>query len=143
MTNNYKTVYRSKIDLWLWCLVIFALVVVWTAAIGSYWWLGVIYGVASTVLFVVTLGGCWYVIENDQLIVYQFFRPHKYPIGKIKDIKKTVGFLAAAGTSRKRVAITFTDRSVLKSSLPLEVSPIDRDGFMARLKQINPAIIVK
>lgn len=42
-----------------------------------------------------------------------------------------------------RVSIKFTDRSVLKSSMPLEISPKDRDGFMAQLKEINPAIVIK
>ncbi len=28
----------------------------------------------------------------------------------------------------------------MKSSMPLELSPRDRDSFMAHLKQVNPAI---
>lgn len=86
--------------------------------------------------------GCWYEIDGNQLVVYQFLRPHKFPIGKIWEVKKTVGYLATAGMSKDRVSIKFVDRSVMKSSMPLEILPKDRDGFIARLKQINPGIIV-
>lgn len=89
---------------------------------------------------VLLIVGCWYVIDGDELVVYQFFRPNRFPINKISEVKKTIGYLATAGMSSRRVSITFTDRSVLKSSMPLEISPDDRDGFIARLKEINPDI---
>lgn len=65
-----------------------------------------------------------------------------YPVSKIKEVKKTVGYLATAGMSSRRVSIRFVDRSVLKSYMPLEISPKDRDGFIARLKQLNPEITI-
>lgn len=86
------------------------------------------------------LFGCWYEIDGEELVIYQFFRPTRLPIPKIKDVKKTSGYLATAGMSHLRVSITFTDRSVLKSFAPIEISPKDRDGFMAQLKSINPNI---
>lgn len=58
-------------------------------------------------------------------------------------MKKTCGILATAAMSTKRVSITFTDRSVMKSYAPLEISPKDRNGFMAQLKSINPNIEIK
>ena len=138
-----KEVYRSRIDWWLWCMLVFALVVVCVVAIGSYWWLAVMYGVALGALWVVMLLGCRYEIAGDRLVVYQFYMPHAYPIGRIKEVEKTTGFPAAAGTSRHKVSIRFTDRSVMKGSRPLEVSPMDRDGFMAALKRVNPSIVLK
>lgn len=60
--------------------------------------------------------------------------------GEIRDVKKTSGYLATAGMSRLRVSITFTDRSVLKSFAPIEISPKDRDGFIEQLVKINPDI---
>lgn len=137
-----KTVYRSGIDVWLWCVMIFSLVVIWVATIGTYWWLTLIQGGGVTLLFVVCIFGCWYEIDGDRMVVYQFFRPHRYPISKIKEVKKTTGYLATAGMSRHRVSIKFIDRSVMKSSMPLEISPKDRDGFIARLREINPDITV-
>ena len=89
------------------------------------------------------IAGCWYEIDGDQLVVYQFFRPNRFPIDKIAEVKKTTGILATAGMSCRRVSIKFTDRSVMKSSMPLEISPKDRDSFMAQLKEINRNIEVK
>lgn len=94
-------------------------------------------------LCVLLMVGCWYEIDGNKLIVYQFFRPNTFPIDKIAELKKTKGYLATAGMSCKRVSIKFTDRSVMKSFMPLEISPKDRDGFIAQLKEINPAIKVK
>lgn len=58
--------------------------------------------------------GCWYEIDGNQLVVYQFFRPHRFPIDKISEVKKTTGILATAGMSVRRVSIKFADRSVMK-----------------------------
>ena len=142
MGDGNKTVYRSRIDWWVWCTVIFALVVIWVASIGTYWWLTLINGGGMTLLMVVLICGCWYEIDNDSLVVYQFFRPHRFPVSKIKEVKKTIGYLATAGMSSRRVSIRFVARSVLKSYMPLEISPKDRDGFIARLKQLNPEITI-
>lgn len=145
MNDKGKTVYRSRIDWWVWCVVLLSYVVIWAAYIGTfrYLWVSLLYGVGITALYVVAFGGCWYEIEGDHFTVYQFFRPHRFPIGKIKEVKKTVGYLATAGASSRRVSIRFKDRSVMKSSMPLEISPRDRDGFIAQLKSINPEITVK
>lgn len=142
MTTNSKTVFKSKIDWWIWSLLLFVLVIIYVAAIGTYWWLTLIYGALLALICIVSFWGCWYEVNNDQLIVYQFFMPHKYPIRKIKEVKKTNGYLYTMGISRDRVSIKFIDRSVMKSSKPLEISPKDRDGFIECLKQINPEIVV-
>ena len=140
MTQDNKTIYRTRIDLWVWCVMFLGLAVIVVATIGTYWWLALLYGVLIMGLFAGGIFGTRYEISGDKLIVYQFFRAHTFPINKIKEVKKTTGYLATAGASRKRVSIKFTDRSVMKSSMPLEISPKDRDGFIAQLKQINPAI---
>ncbi|MDE6074073.1 MAG: PH domain-containing protein, partial [Muribaculaceae bacterium] len=141
-TNNNKMRYQSNVDWWIWCLLIFAIVVVYVAAIGSHWWLAMIYGIFLALIFAVSVLGCWYEIAGDQLIVYQYFMPHKYPIRKIREIRKTVGYLYTVGLSRDRVSIRFTDKSVMKSSKPLEISPKDRDRFIESLNQINSDIII-
>lgn len=135
-----KTVYRSKIDWWVWLVTVGFLAVIWFSAMGMSWWYVVFVSGSTTVLYAWLLFGCWYEIDGGELVVYQFFRPTRFPIAKIKDVKKTTGYLATAGMSRHRVTISFTDRSVLRSSMPLEISPKDRDGFIAALISINPAI---
>ncbi len=134
-------VYKSGIDWWVWLCVLFIVAVTVTVIIDTSWIVATALG-GTMLMLLVFMFGCWYTIDNNDLVVYQFFRPNRFPISKIKEVKKTVGYLATAGLSSKRVSIQFSDRSILKSSMPLEISPKDRDGFIAKLKEINPAIIV-
>ena len=137
-----KTIYRSKIDWWL-LLILIGMLVIWLTVLEpNMRWFGIIMGSAMTAFIVVIIRGCWYEIDGNDLVVYQFFRPTRLPIAKIIKVKKTKGYLATAGMSHLRVSISFNDRSVLKSYAPLEISPDDRDGFIAHLKEINPNIEV-
>lgn len=135
-----KKVYRSRIDWWVWLVTVVFLAVIWLSAIGMSWWYVVFVSGLTTLLYAWLMFGCWYEIDGDELVIYQFFRPTRLPISKIKDIKKTTGYLATAGMSHLRVSISFIDRFVWKSYAPLEISPKDRDGFIARLIEINPEI---
>lgn len=69
-----------------------------------------------------------------------FYKWEWFPIDQISEIKKTNGILSAPALSAKRVSIKFSDKKILKSSIPLEISPKDRDGFIDKLKEINPTI---
>lgn len=111
-------------------------------AIDSTWWVALSFG-GTMLICALLIVGCWYEIDGDHLVVYQFFRPNRFPIDKMAEVKKTKGIFATAGMSTHRVSIKFLDRSVLKSSMPLEISPKDRDGFITKLKEINPSIVVK
>lgn len=135
-----KTIYRSRIDWWVWLVTVGFLAVIWLSAIGMSWWYVVFVSGLTTLLYAWLMFGCWYEIDGNELVIYQFFRPTRLPISKIKDIKKTTGYLATAGMSHLRVSISFLDRSVWKSYAPLEISPKDREGFIARLIEINPEI---
>ncbi len=135
-----KIVYRSRIDWWVWLVTVGFLAVIWLSAIGMSWWYVVFVCGLTTLLYAWLMFGCWYEIDGDELVVYQFFRPTRLPISKIKEIKKTTGYLATAGMSHLRVSISFIDRYAWKSYAPLEISPKDRDGFIARLIKINPEI---
>lgn len=135
-----KTIYRSRIDWWVWLVTVGFLAVIWLSAIGMSWWYVVFVSGLTTLLYAWLMFGCWYEIDGDVLVVYQFFHPTRLPISKIKDIKKTTGYLATAGMSHLRVSISFIDRSAWKSYAPLEISPKDREGFISRLIEINPEI---
>ena len=137
-----KTVYRSRIDWWLIAIVIFTMSILVVAAIGGTVWLSMLYGILMGGLFWVALAGTWYAIEGDRLLVYQFFRPTRLPIAKIKEVRYCRGVLAGPCLSTRRLSIKFTDRSVLKSAMPIEISPRDRDGMVRQLLEINPAIKV-
>ena len=138
-----KTTYPSKIDWWIWAIVAFVITVIIIIGITSPWWLTLLLGLAILVPSLTGLIGIWYAIEGDNLIVYQFFRPKRYPIKKIKDVRYSKGFLAAPALSSTRLAIRFTDRNILRSSLPLGRSPRGRTGFVNRLLSVNPGITVR
>ncbi len=142
-TLTAKTTYPSKIDWWIWAIVAFVITVIIIIAITSPWWLTLLLGLAILVPSLPGLIGIWYAIEGDNLIVYQFFRPKRYPIKKIKEVRYSKGFLAAPALSSTRLAIRFTDRNILRSSLPLEYPPLDRTGFVNRLLSVNPGITVR
>lgn len=137
-----KVLYKSRIDWWVWLTFLVMIGVTIALALGSTWWVMLSFG-GAMLICVFLIIGCWYEIDGEQLVVYQFFRPNRFPIKKISEVKKTTGYLATVGTSCRRVSITFTDRSVMKSAMPLEISPKERDKFITQLKEVNPNITVK
>lgn len=134
-----KQIYKSRIDWWCWLSFIIMIGTAVAVALTSTWWVTVPL-CGTTIVCILLIAGCWYEIDGNQLVVYQFFRPNRFPINKISEVKKTIGYLATAGMSSRRVSIRFTDRSILKSSMPLEISPKDRDKFIISLREINPDI---
>ena len=83
----------------------------------------------------------YYRINGDKLVVYQFFIPTAFPIDKIKEVKPTKSVLSAPATSlTHRLAIIFTDRKVLKSSMPIIISPVRQEEFIRQLLSVNPKI---
>lgn len=89
----------------------------------------------------VTFLSIYYRIDGDKLVVYTFFIPTAYPIDKIKEIKPTKSVLSSPATSlTHRLAITFTDRKILKSSIPLIISPVSQEDFIQQLLSVNQKI---
>ncbi len=85
--------------------------------------------------------GIYYRIDGDKLVVYSFFVPTAYPIDKIKEVKPAKSVLSAPATSlTHRLAISFTDRKVLKSAMPIIISPVHHEEFIQQLLSINPEI---
>ena len=89
----------------------------------------------------VTFLSIYYRIDGNKLVVYSFFIPTAYTINKIKEIKPTKSVLSSPATSlTHRLAITFTDRKIIKSSIPLIISPVRQEEFIRHLLSINPEI---
>lgn len=138
-----RTIYRSKIDWWVWTMVAFYFTVLTVVSIsGMNWVYFLINAIGFGIVFYITMFGVWYAVDGDELIVYRFCRPRRLPIKKIKEIKNSRSFLSAPAISTKRLAITFTDHTVLRSYLPLEISPKDSEGFVRHLLEVNPDIQV-
>lgn len=84
-----------------------------------------------------------YEVKVDQLVVYRLFIPFTVPVSKIAEIRPIKSYLSAPATSlTHRIALKMKDRSVLKSSMPLVLSPDNQAEFIETLIRINPDIIV-
>lgn len=93
------------------------------------------------VFVIAILCSVYYRIDGNQLIVYELFIPKAYPIMNITEIAPTKSILSAPATSLiHRMAIKFDDRKILKSVMPLVISPVRQDEFLSLLKKINPDI---
>lgn len=140
------TVYKSRIDWWIPAVVVFtAVVAIAVAVIGEdFFIVGVLVGILLCILEIAMFLSVKYQICDGKLGIRNlFYKWEWFPIDKISEVKKTCGILSAPALSTKRVSIRFSDRSVLRSSIPLEISPKDRDGFVAKLVEISPGIILK
>lgn len=134
--------FPTKIGWWLWATLLFAATTLFAVAISSPGWMTALYAIAITAAIALPIAGCRYAIEGDTLLVYQFFRPTSLPIRRIKEVRYCRGYSAGPAMSLQRLSISFSDRSVLRSSMPLEISPADRDALVAELLRINPSITV-
>ena len=136
-----RTVYRSQWDWSTWLILVVSAVACLVPAFFGAVVEGVVITVAFLGLIVAGFLGTYYVVAGDNLVVYTLFIPQAYPIAKISQIKPTKSILSAPATSlTHRIAISFTDRKVMKSAMPLIISPVRQPEFLAQLRSINPAI---
>lgn len=141
-----ETVFKSKIDWWIPAVVAVTIAVVFLGPIidGELFIVGIIIAALLGTLEIVMFASVKYQICDGKLgIRNSFYKWEWFPIEKISEVRKTNGILSAPALSTKRVSIKFSDKKILKSSMPLEISPKDRDGFIAKIKEINPNIELK
>lgn len=139
------TTYQSAWGWLPWTVMAFtAACCLWPIAVDPHAWLPILHAVLAVACEYILFRSIYYKVVGDQLWVYAFFRPAKYPIRKIAQIRPTKSILSAPAISiTARLAITFTDRSIMRSYLPLVISPKDRAKFIAQLRDINPEIKVQ
>lgn len=137
-----EKIYHSKVGWWVYALIPF---VVFCCMVGpiltkSDYWLGFVLSVPFCLLIIYLIATTKYAIHGDEIGVRCGFRWSWFPISKIESVSKVNGILASPALSIHRIAIKFSDRKILKSSSPLEISPKDGDGFISDLLKINPNI---
>lgn len=148
MDKSYSTAperqrFRSGIDWWIWCMPIIYIAVVIMASLKTGFSAGmIILNIAPALTLLVILTGFWYEIDGSDLVIRQLFIPRRFPISKITQIRYNKGYTSTIGMSRQRISIDFTDHSILKSFMPLQISPADRDRFSQTLHRINPDITI-
>lgn len=136
------TIYKSKIDWWVPAIVAVTVAISFICpALDGEIILGTILGAFCAAFYIILFASVKYQIYDGKLGIRNFiYKWEWFPIEKISEAKKSSGILATSALSTSRVAIKFSDRSILKSTMPLEISPKDRDAFIAHLKKINPGI---
>lgn len=138
-----RTVYRSRVDRWIWVAAALVLVLLTVNAILAPWYLALIQSVGVLGFPIVIIFGVKYAIEGDELLVWQYFKCRRLPVMEIREVRYSRGYTNCIGLSRYSLSITFDDNhKVLDSCLPLEISPADRDAFVERLLAVNPDIEV-
>ncbi len=107
-------------------------------------WVMIAIGVPFIFAIVLMLRSVCYFVDGDELVVHVWPSTSRYPIRKIASVTRTTGLMASTATSAtQRLAIRFTDRSVLKSAMPIYISPVRQDEFIRQLLEINPNIRVE
>lgn len=139
------TRYNSQWDWSTWLILGFtAVVFLWPVLLDDdrTWQIALILGAAAFLaLMVVFLKGIYYRIDGNNLVIYQFFVPTALPIDKIESVEPTRSLLSSPATSMThRLAIKFIDRRVLKSAMPILISPVRQKEFIDQLLTVNPAI---
>lgn len=140
--------YKSKIDWWIYLVLV---IMVSGCVFGPYYEgdlsVGLILGTGMLLLWLIAVTGVKYEIRDGQLGIRNFYHWTWIPVSKIVTAEKLHGVFVqgsvSATLSLDRVRLTLADKSILKSSMPIDISPKDRDGFIAQLKEINPDIEVK
>ena len=137
-------VYKSRIDWWVYALVpfIFLCCMLGPILTDSDYWLGFALSVPFCILVCYLVISTEYAIRGDEFGVKGLSGWQWFPIDRIESISHVNSILASAALSTHRIAIKFSDRKILKSSSPLEISPKDDKGFIAALLRVNPDIKV-
>lgn len=135
--------YSTKIGWWLPTLIGFILLLgmfmlLW---VGMEWYVVLILGIVLCGYAGVSCFQISYAIKDDELGVHTQTKWIWYPIENINEVRKVKSVLAAPAMSFTRVAIKFK-RGTVKTAVPLEISPKDRDKFIQDLLKINPNIKV-
>ena len=145
---NINTIYyKPKIDGWFWILIFvltFTILMVCSISEDGLFWPGIIE--ICVFLFIVLLL-IWiittakYAVRGNELGIRNLaYKWEWLPIEKIESIKPVKSVLAGAALSFNRLSIKFSDRKVLRSTMPLEIAPKDEKIFIEKLKEINPEI---
>ncbi len=138
-----KTAYfSSRVDWWIYAVVLFTVVccMVGPLITSDDYLFGILLAGLLVGIEIFTFTSVKYAIRGNELGIRMFYRWQWFPIDKISEVKKVTSMLSSAALSTQRVAIIFSDRKILKSNFPLEISPKDRSTFISNLQTVNPGI---
>ncbi len=136
--------YNSKVDWLVYAIVLFTVACCFFGPVltDEDYWLGFVLSVIFVAIEIFMFASVKYAIRGDELGIRTLsYKWEWFPIDGISEVAKVTGCLSSAALSVKRVRIKFSDPKILKSHMPLEISPDRRDHFIGRLIAINPNIM--
>ena len=138
-------IYKSRVDWWVYTIIpfIFLCCMLGPILTDSDYWLGIALAIPFCLFVCYAFVSTKYAVRGNEFGVKDLLEWQWFPIEKIESITHVNSILASAALSTThRIAIKFSERKVLKSSSPLEISPKDDKGFIADLLKVNPSIEV-
>ncbi|WP_069963333.1 PH domain-containing protein [Lacunisphaera limnophila] len=128
-----KTVYPTRVDTWLACLLIGAPLFAVTLGLFT-----LTYSIGAGVVVIATgllVGGmiaaltlpCRYTLSNESLKIQSGLIEEEVPLRAIRGVEKTISLFGAPGLSLRRVKVTLQEGSRV-------ISPENRDAFIADLE---------
>ncbi|SNZ00321.1 PH domain-containing protein [Flagellimonas pacifica] len=130
--------YKSKVDLWLFLLILLNFLAVFYFLSKEWSWIAAIInvGVMGSILYL--LFNISYDTKGEDLLVnYAAFYQKRIKISAINRIKETRSPLGAPAASLDRLEIWYNTHSSIL------VSPKDKIGFIEHLKALSPKIEVQ
>ena len=128
-----KTVFNSKVDMWLVCLVDGVMVIPAVYALFDFDPAGFIVIAVMWIFVNAVLFGIRYIVEDDTLTVkVAGIRSGRYDLKTLQFVRKTHTLISEPAASMDRIRLDFGNR---KSAV---ISPADRESFIELLKKINP-----
>lgn len=133
-------VYRSKVDWWLWGLIVglvVMLLVVSVLSVPSRLWAVMLPSILPTLLVADMLCNTRYSIDTDRKVLHVksgVLFVSKYDINKITTIEETRTWQSSPALSLDRVEVSLGKRA------SVIISPQNKDMFIQDLLSLNPAI---
>lgn len=137
------TTYRSKIDHWLWVLIVAIFIASYTPAFFTpdTPWLPIILTLIFPAFLIINIyTNTYYTIDEEKQILRVksgFIVDYKYDINKITHIRNTGTWLSGPALSLDRIEITLDKRR------KVVISPLYKPQFIKHLTSLNPNITVE
>lgn len=133
-----SVVYKSKVDMWLVCLVIaLAVISILPVLLFAFSWTAVFIALGLFAFIIYCFLSTKYIITNDVLIIKcGFLINEKIDIANIVKILPIKSISAAPTASLDRIGLYIT-----RQHTPIIVSPKNKAQFIEHLKSVNPRII--
>lgn len=135
--------HRKATTLAWWWYVVATICLIWVLFVNEGSWIKNGYLLMLIILFFIEYFTSGYSVRDGKLLIYDFYSSNRFPIDKISEISYDRQRRWYKPFPRTKLKITFNDRSILKSTMPLVVIPTDCQSLVKELLKENPSINVQ